>query len=138
MALSPLQPPDERITEQVTEELPLKTYEFDFDTGEIGGFISGEDAIRQFIRKALVTPRFRCLIYDDTYGSELEDLIGQDISAALLGTELERIITEALIYDDRIIGVYDFEFEREADVLYASFTVETIYGEMSFSQEVLS
>ena len=137
MSLSPLQAPDERVTEQVAEVPTLRTYELDPTTGEIGGIIDGEDAVRQFIRKSLVTPRFRCLIYDDTYGSELEDLIGQDISDALLSTELDRIITESLIYDDRVTGVYGFEYEREADKLFASFYVETIYGEMSFAREVL-
>lgn len=103
----------------------------DTDSFEIGGIIDGKDAIRQFIRKAILTPRFRHPIYNSQYGCELDDLVGQDISAELLHTEIQRIITEALIYDDRISSVSNFVIERTGDQLYVTFDVQTVEGVIS-------
>jgi phage baseplate assembly protein W len=114
---------------KITQNIkPSKTYSFDFDTGEVGGIIDGIDAIRQFVRKALATPRFRHLIYNSEYGSELETLIGSDVTAQLLQAEIPRIIREALIYDDRVKDVTDVTITRDRDRLYISFTVSTIEG----------
>lgn len=126
MALSPLQPVDiiaEEIAEESAEQ-PLKTYAIDFDNGVLGGTVDGIEAIKQFVVKAIKTARFRFAIYDDDYGSEIEDLIGSDASTDLLETEIPRVIEEALLFDDRITDVYDFELTREGDRLYVSFALE--------------
>ncbi|MGG1445000.1 DUF2634 domain-containing protein [Brevibacillus laterosporus] len=128
MALSPLQRLEDRVIQSEPDVQPTLTYSLDFDTGEIGGMIDGETAIRQLIRKVIMTARFRFPIYDGEYGCELVDLIGQDLPMELLRSEIPRVITEALIYDDRIDDVYDFEIEREADKLFVSFYVDTTDG----------
>lgn len=126
MALSPLEPVD--ITEDLVaanEPEPLRTYALDFDTGAVGGIVDGKSAIEQFIIKAIRTARFRFAVYDDDYGCELDDLIGQNATRALLEAEIPRVIEEALIYDDRIERVYNFTITKEADVLSVSFYVDT-------------
>jgi phage baseplate assembly protein W len=129
MGLSPLKPPSERINIVTTKPAPSKTYEFDFDNGEVtGGMIDGADAIRQYVRKALSTPRFRHLIYTSSYGNQLEELVGQDLPTELLETEIPRIVSEALEYDDRIADVNDFVIDRQGDQLYVEFTVTTKDG----------
>jgi phage baseplate assembly protein W len=129
MALSPLRPASQRATEVTTTVLPSKTYTIDFDAEEIsGGIIDGIDAIKQFVRKAVITARYRHLAYTPNYGSELDNLVGQDIPQALLDSEIPRIITDALIYDSRINNVSKFVITRNADGLYVSFTVDSIYG----------
>ncbi|WP_054955054.1 DUF2634 domain-containing protein [Paenibacillus dakarensis] len=126
MALSPLQPVDIAAEElaEIAEEQPLKTYALDFDNGVLGGVVDGIDAIKQFVVKAIKTSRYRFAIYDDDYGSEIDDLIGSSATLSLLETEIPRVIEEALLYDDRITDVYDFELTREGDRLYVSFYVE--------------
>lgn len=128
MAISPLRPAVDRATKITREPGPSKTYSFDMDTGAIGGFIDGREAIRQFVRKAIATARFRFIVYDSQYGSELEDLIGQDVSLPLLQAEIPRVIREALIYDDRINDVTNFVIDRAGDAVHVSFTVETVEG----------
>ena len=54
------------------------------------------------------------------------DLFGQPIPWVY--PELERRITEALVWVDRIDSVTDFEFENVKNEVRASFTVNTIYG----------
>lgn len=130
MALSPFTTAAERVNVVEPVVQPSKTYRLDLDSGEIGGVIDGEDAARQFIRKALVTQRFRNLIYDRTYGSELESLIEQQTTPELREMEVIRTITEALIYDERVADVRDFEITRDdgSDELFVSFFVELADG----------
>ena len=54
--------PVETVSE--AEELPSKTYRLDLDKGRIVGKVDGLEAVNQAIRKAIITPRFKCLIYD--------------------------------------------------------------------------
>lgn len=123
MALSPLQPVEERAVEVAPVVQPTKTYIFDLNGNQFEGINDGEPAIRQFIRKAILTARFRFLIYSDDYGCELVELIGQDVPFELLETEIPRVITEALIYDDRVANVIDFVITREGDKLNIQFKV---------------
>lgn len=134
MALSPKRSESSRATKITKTISPSKTYALDFETGKLDGMVDGKEAIRQFIRKALATPRYRHLIYDSGFGSELEDLIEADLPLSLLRGEVARLIREALIYDARIRDVRDFSMERDADALYVSFVVDTVEG--SFNEEV--
>ncbi len=120
-----------------SETLPSKTYALDFSNGVIGGFIDDDNALKQFIYKALITARSRFLIYTDDYGSELEDLIGDSITPALFESEIKRIVYEALAYDDRIEDVTDITPVQQGDVLTISFTVVKVDGtQFDYSQEV--
>ncbi|MFK4473677.1 phage baseplate assembly protein W [Paenibacillus sp. RC73] len=135
MALSPLSAVDVDLSEDLdvvteTDVEPSRTYALDLDSGAVGGIIDGREAIRQFILKAILTSRFHFSIYDEDYGCELEDLIGQDVPMELLETEIPRVITEALIYDDRIDDVYGFDITKEADNLFVSFYVDVDGEEM--------
>jgi hypothetical protein len=135
MALSPLQPAEERSEVVTPTPEPSLTYRLDYENGAIGGFIDGDEALRQFVIKAIQTARFRYLIYDDQYGSELEDLIGADVTDAFLNEEIPRVIREALIYDDRIADVRDFVVRRESDRVYVEFTVVKTDGD-TLTEEV--
>lgn len=128
MGLTPSTSTSERVTLK-TESAPSKTYEFDFDSGDFtGNKIDNDASIRQFIRKALATPRYRHLIYSFNYGHELEDIIELNLDIDVLNVEIPRMIREALLYDDRIIDVTDFEITRESDYLYVNFRVITRSG----------
>jgi hypothetical protein len=125
---------DEFLSEE-TEPQPSKTYYLDFENGRIGPIIDGDLALRQFVIKAIMTARSRYLIYDDEYGSEIEDLIGADVTEAFLQEEIPRVIREALIYDDRIADVRDFVVRREGDGVFVEFTVVKTDGD-TLTEEV--
>lgn len=133
MALNPFRPPESRAVDVAPTPQPSRTYALNFETGEVGGMIDGEIAIRQAIRKAIATARFRYLIYgyEHLYGCGLEDLIGQDLPIELLNAEIPRVISEALLIDDRIANVHNFTISREGDGLYVSFSVDTTEGTIS-------
>ena len=121
--------------EYFLEQQPSQTFSIDFENEEMDGFTDGLDAMRQAIFCILNTERFEHLIYSWDYGSQLHDLIGIDSDLAL--PEIERIVTEALLEDDRIIEVDDFEFDMEKGVVFCSFRVITIFGELEIEHEIV-
>ncbi|MGE8079016.1 DUF2634 domain-containing protein [Peribacillus loiseleuriae] len=140
MALSPelsLEENEEEVTGN--DLLNLKTYRFDFETKRLTSqIISGLDAIKQFILIALHIPRYAYAIYSADTGNELEELIADnELTPAFKIMEVERLVTEALIYDARIERVYDFDIKQVQDAFNVHFKVDTIIGELEF-EEVLA
>jgi phage baseplate assembly protein W len=119
-----------------SEAIPTKTYKIDFENGRIIGKVDEIEAIKQFIKKALKTPRFKCLIYDGQYGSEIDNLIKSDSTFQFIESELPRVVEDALIYDKRIQKVYDFSFELSKEQLYIKFKVDTIYGTTEYEEVI--
>lgn len=111
-----------------------RTWKLDFETGHITGWVDGLEAVKQAVFVALRTVRYEHLIYSDDYGSELEMLIGTN--PVFLETELKRMITEALLPDDRIRGIGHLSVEKKGDHLRVQFTVITNYGDFEMKQEV--
>lgn len=121
--------------ELLTEEsvTPTKTYKV--VNGRVSGFTDGLSAMVQTIEKTLQTERFEWPIYTDSYGVELSDLIGANMD--LVKAEVERLITEAIEVDDRVLSIDNFEIINEKkDSLTVRFVVTTIYGSISLEQEV--
>ncbi len=119
----------------VSTEKPNKTYYLDLDTGRITGFLyRGEEAVRQAVFFILNAERCGHEVYSWNYGVELKDMIGQP--AEFVQSELKRRIYEALVQDDRIIGVDNFRFERQCGVIKAVFTVSARTGSFDYEMEV--
>ena len=114
---------------------PSRTYAVNWQTGRVSGFVDGTDALKQAIYKILQTERFAHMIYSWNYGFEANRLIGQ--SAAYLKSEIQRLITEALLADDRITAVENFKIsitgKRQAAV---EFTAASVFGETEIETEV--
>ena len=110
------------------------TFFIDFEKGRISGFIDEKEAVKQAIMLILNTERYKFLIYSWNYGAELETLIGTH--PEIVEDEAERLISEALLQDDRITAVYDFEFSRNRDTLLVNFKVDSIYGDIDIETEV--
>lgn len=114
-------------------EEPSLTYKLDLDAGRIAGKADGLEAINQFIRKALITPRFHCLIYDNQYGSEIKDTItSKNATEELIEAEIPRLVSDALLCDGRVLRVYNFRYEFVEDYCHIFFNADTIAGTTSF------
>lgn len=100
------------------------------------GKVDDEDAILQAVMKVLQTERGAFDIYSDDYGIELEDLRGRDM--IYCESEVPVRIKEALVVDDRISDVTDFNVERVADrrALHVSFTVVVADVDIPMETEV--
>lgn len=112
-----------------------RTYMVNWQTGRVGGFIDGLEALRQAIYKVLQTERFAYLIYSWNYGFEENQLLGQ--THRIVEAEAERYITEALTADDRIDRIEDFAITFHGNrTATAAFTVVSIIGDVKITTEV--
>ena len=123
------------LTNLEVETRPSLTYRLDFERKRIGGMVDNEEAIMQLVMKILYTERYAYVIYSSDYGVELERLIGQEYD--FIVSDLERTIKEALLVDDRILDVVDFETVKTGlDTMTAKFKVISILGDANIETEV--
>ena len=116
-------------TDIVIASQPSKTWIIDRSTMQVACMDEGLEAVRQAVEIALDVERFRWTIYSANFGSELDELIGQD--EALITAEIPRLVEGALSQDDRVIQVEDYVFTRTGpDSMHVSFTVRTVYGNL--------
>lgn len=92
----------------------------------------GKEAVKIWIWKLFMTTRYRYLIFNWDYGSELEDLIGQGYTQGYLNSEAERYVREAIEYNlkDYVIDVRDVNVSFYDGRLTIEFTAITPYGEV--------
>lgn len=122
---------------QDAQEKPSRTYHLDLDAGRIVGFVDNLEAVQQAIRKAIITPRFKCLIYDNQYGSEIEDaVIAKDASREYAESVIEGFVKDALAPDSRILECHDFTITFDKDQAHIEFTADTIYGEIEVEEVI--
>lgn len=116
-------------TDIVIASQPSKTWIIDRSTMQVAYMDDGLEAVRQAVEIALDVERFRWTIYSANFGSELDELIGQD--EALITAEIPRLVEGALSQDDRIVQVDGYTFTRMGpDSMHVSFTVHTVYGDL--------
>ena len=117
------------------KEQPSLTYGMQMDDGLVRGYTDGLEAVGQAIYKIIMTERYQYIMYSWDYGIELMDLFGEPVTYVC--PELERRITEALLWDDRIESVDGFEFDfPEKGAVHVSFTAHTIFGDVRAEREV--
>ncbi|HEL2754054.1 TPA: DUF2634 domain-containing protein [Clostridioides difficile] len=113
---------------------PSKTFKLNIEKNRVDGICDDVEALKQTIFLILNTERYQHLIYSWNYGVELNDLIGEPISYVI--SELERRITEALIQDDRIENIDNFEFQNIKGKVQCRFSVHTKYGNIKAEKVV--
>jgi phage baseplate assembly protein W len=129
--------PEQKANLTILEEQiqPSRTYHLDLDRKRVTSMIDGREAIIQAVRKILYTERYAYVIYSSQYGVELDRLIGQEYDFII--SDIKRTLTEALLMDNRIISLENFEMEKTGlDTMEVNFLVNSIEGEINFSTEV--
>ena len=122
-------PPQVEITSQ-----PGRTWYIDKSTNRIRGECDNWLAVRQAVEIILNVQRFRWQIYTPYSGMDWRNLIGND--PGYVAAELQRRVREALLMDDRVLDIRDYQYTIEDDMLTASFTVVTVYGDIPQTVEV--
>lgn len=125
---------DDLISNVEVEEQPARTYEIKLDKDKMGAYTDGIEAMKQAIYHIINTERYQYLIYSWNYGIELADLFGKPITYCY--PEVKRRIEEALLQDERITEVYDFEFSYSKGDVLVKFKVTTDYGEVQAERTV--
>ena len=117
------------------EEMPSRTYKFDFVSKRISGIIDGQEAMLQAVRKIFETERFAYEIYTAEYGIERESLIGESMD--FVSTVLESRIKDALLADSRVLDLKNFKVNTiDKETLEASGTIITTQGSVEFREEL--
>lgn len=129
---------DESVIDELDDEIeeetsPSRTYRV--KNGRIVSMVDDQDAMIQAVDKILRTERFVFSIYDEQYGNDFEELLGKGFDYAKV--EIERMLTEALEADDRVIDVSVDSIEQTDSVtLTVSGFCETIFGTIPIESEV--
>lgn len=117
--------------EDVTE--PTLTYQV--KDGRIINLVDGFEAMVQAVDKILKTERFVYPIYSDQYGNDFPELFGKDFGYSEV--EVERMLDEALLADDRVISTSVDEIdETDSTTLLVTGSCETVYGSIPLETEV--
>lgn len=116
-------------TDIVVASQPSKTWIIDRNTMQVSGMDKGLEAVRQAVEIALNVERYKWTIYSANYGSELNDLVGED--EAYIIAEIPRLVEGALSTDSRVVSVDDYAYKKtDTNSMTVSFTVHTVYGDL--------
>ena len=119
------------------EELPIfREYAIDFDTleplknGNNLIELSGKEALKVWIFKALKTKRNFYGIHSDSYGNNLDVHIGTIYQESIKNALIISEIKDCLLVNPYILDCYNFELNYNSDdnSLKASFNISIIYG----------
>lgn len=105
---------------------PMPSINFKIYNDTTKGKIDELEAVKQAVFLILSTERSMFPIYPAEYGITTIDLIGKDYG--WVASELQRRIKEALLYDERVKDVVDFDFTRDEDSIDVGFVVESVFG----------
>lgn len=106
---------------------PTNTFIIDWSSRQIAGMGSGLTAMRQAVDIILQNERFEWQIYSSDFGSELEDLVGEEFD--FIVSDLPRRIEDALSVDERILSVTNFSFINNGNgTVTCKFDVITVFG----------
>ena len=103
----------------------------DFKNKRIIGMVDGVEAAAQAIFKALQTRRFAYLIYDDQYGCDVFNKIGNlNLTQSYLEADLPSMIEDTFLNEEMVRGINDLEFNIiSGDSVAIQLAVSTIYGD---------
>lgn len=114
--------------------MPLTLRKKIWPTKTITGTIDEVRAVEQAVFLILNVERYEWLIYSWNYGFEKKSLIGKPVDFCI--PEIERRVKEALLQDDRITAVENFQFEVNKKKVLTTFTVISIFGPIFTEMEV--
>lgn len=98
--------------------------------------VTQNDAMKIWIRKALMVERYRYRAYFDDYGMELERFIGKTPNDGISESLLFQYIKEGLLVNPYIKRVEAASITREHKKITMNLTITTIYGKTTVGIEV--
>ncbi|MCY7493262.1 DUF2634 domain-containing protein [Bacillus safensis] len=138
MALSPEEEIEDMDEDEDEVVEPSTTYRIDFESGRLTNEkINGLDAIRQFVYITLRTERYAHPIYSHDVGCEVQESVSdEEATDEYKEMEIPRLIEEALLVDERIESVQDFEITKEGATFKVLFNVVTDEGTLEIEEVI--
>ena len=94
-------------------------------------YVTGADAVLVWAWNCIHTERFAHDVFTSDYGQDLAGLIGKPYGDEVRQSEAVRKLREALLINPYITSVHQVSATFEASWLHVSFSLHTIYGEVS-------
>ena len=115
-----------------------RTYRMDFQNRRIIGMVDGLEAAGQGMFKAMQTRRYAYQIYDDQYGCDIMNKIGNaDLSQEYFESDIPAMIEDAFLNMDEITGIDDLAFDIvSGDSVHISFSAATIFGDTTLEGDI--
>ena len=111
----------------------FEKHDYKYDKNGQHIIVTGNDALKIWIYKALSTERFRYLAYSWQYGLEVRPFIGKIMGVQERYSEMKRIIIECLMVNPYIKSIDSIEFTPDREKLTVDITLTTIYGEVNMN-----
>lgn len=129
-------PAEEPVAAESEQVFFGRSWRFDFEagefvttpTGKVAGS-EGKEAWIEWCKKALLTERYRYLVYSRNYGQEYAELIRSGLPRSAIEMEIQRITTETLMSDPRTANVDNFTYEWDGEGCYFSCIVSNVREE---------
>ena len=118
----------------VYQDYTTKTFYIDPESRHVVGYADGLQAMIQAVEIIVNIERFFWQIYSPNFGMQWRGLIGNNPD--FVGAEMKKRLDNAFSVDTRIYGTSNYNYSVSGDVLTATFTVNTVYGDVSQSVEV--
>jgi len=121
------------VKEEVLEREGFCEYAYDFENNELltrNGehyYVYGNEAMKIWIYKCMLTDRFRYSAYTDRFGTEVYTLIGEVISTKLKEAEVKRYITEAIMVHPFMVSINKMILKTVKSGLYVDVYYTTVF-----------
>lgn len=121
------------VKEEVLEREGFCEYAYDFENNELltrNGehyYVYGNEAMKIWIYKCMLTDRFRYSAYTDRFGTEVYTLIGEVISSKLKEAEVKRYITEAIMVHPFMVSINKMILKTVKSGLYVDVYYTTVF-----------
>ena len=101
-------------------------------------YVTGADAVLVWAWNCIHTERFAHDVFTSDYGQDLAGLIGKPYGDEVRQSEAVRKLREALLINPYITSVDQVSAAFEGSWLHVSFSLHTIYGEVSVRDAAIS
>lgn len=121
------------VKEEILEREGFCEYAYDFENNELltkNGehyYVYGNEAMKIWIYKCMLTDRFRYSAYTNKFGTEVYTLIGEVISNKLKEAEVKRYITEAIMVHPFMVSINKMNLKTEKSGLYVDVYYTTVF-----------
>lgn len=117
--------------EEELEQEGFCEYAYDFENNTlktkngIHYYVYGNEAMKIWIYKAMITNRFKHSAYTDRFGTEIYSLIGEVISSKFKEAEIKRYIIEAVMVHPFMVSINKIDMKAyksglKVDVYYTT------------------
>ena len=110
-------------------------YAYDFENNTLKTrsgrhyYVYGNEAMKIWIYKAMITSRFKHSAYTDKFGTEIYSLIGEVISSKFKEAEIKRYITEAVMVHPFMVSINKIEMKPYKSGLNVDVYYTTVFDD---------